>query len=79
MEGDWKVENWKEAAMRLQCLLESALQELALREMLHRAAREALVIVRDQDGDVRERWSHRQADAALRALAAIEEEARAKE
>lgn len=73
------MEDWKQAAMRLQVLLESALQELTLREMLHRAARDALVIVRDQDGDVRERWSHRQADAALKALAAIEEEARGRE
>lgn len=73
------MEDWKQAAMRLQVLLEQALQELALREMLFRAARDALVIVRDQDGDVRERWSHRQADAALKALAAIEEEARGNE
>lgn len=72
-------ENWKKAAMQLQNLLENALQELALREMLFQAARDALVIVRDQDGDVRERWSHRQADAALKAITAIEEEARAKE
>ena len=69
-------ENWKKAAMQLQNLLENALQELALREMLLRAARDALAIVRDQDGDLRAAW---RADAALKALTAIEEEARAKE
>jgi hypothetical protein len=70
------MEDWKQAAMRLQVLLENALQELAVRELLFRSARDALVIVRDQDGDVIERWSSRQAAAALQAIDAIEGDAR---